>query len=165
MFRHRKNGGLELKRRDIMRSNIWFLHCTSEIDHNDRKIFMCYVPKRPFICLVLLIRHYLITITQAWSNRRSRCYVNKLAWLLASQRHLPRFKYYLFLIIYLIILGCQSGQFGRSCRHNCTCQNEARCDAETGACYCAQGWTGTTCSQGGLSNVIVVKCPFLDEAP
>ncbi|KAI8424350.1 hypothetical protein MSG28_002890 [Choristoneura fumiferana] len=42
---------------------------------------------------------------------------------------------------------CAPGQYGADCSSRCPCVNNSSCDAQTGRCVCAAGWTGEDCSQ------------------
>ena len=42
-------------------------------------------------------------------------------------------------------IECPKGSYGQDCMEVCRCQNGASCDAITGECNCAAGWTGETC--------------------
>lgn len=44
--------------------------------------------------------------------------------------------------------ACPSGRFGQGCQVKCVCENNARCDAVSGRCSCAPGWTGHNCRKG-----------------
>lgn len=44
--------------------------------------------------------------------------------------------------------ACPSGRFGQGCQMKCVCENNARCDAVSGRCTCAPGWTGHNCRKG-----------------
>ncbi|XP_065840047.1 uncharacterized protein [Oscarella lobularis] len=43
-------------------------------------------------------------------------------------------------------LPCFKGKYGPNCKKDCECQNDAGCDAVSGACNCLAGWTGPTCA-------------------
>lgn len=42
--------------------------------------------------------------------------------------------------------NCPSGYYGENCDQVCRCLNNSSCDAETGSCICAPGWTGDDCA-------------------
>lgn len=48
----------------------------------------------------------------------------------------------------MLLLGCPPGKYGLNCQQNCTCQNNAKCDSVTGACWCGKGHYGTLCEHG-----------------
>ena len=43
---------------------------------------------------------------------------------------------------------CPGGTFGPSCKKNCTCRPNSRCDVRDGTCYCNQGFLGENCEVG-----------------
>lgn len=51
-----------------------------------------------------------------------------------------------------IFVACDSGYYGKDCRHGCSvnCNIAYDCDKSTGQCIggCKSGWTGTVCDQG-----------------
>lgn len=47
--------------------------------------------------------------------------------------------------------ACPSGRFGQGCQMKCICANKAGCDAVSGRCSCAPGWTGHTCRKGNAA--------------
>lgn len=49
---------------------------------------------------------------------------------------------------FLCPAACPSGRFGQGCQMKCICENNARCDAVSGRCTCAPGWTGHNCRKG-----------------
>ncbi|GBP52830.1 Protein draper [Eumeta japonica] len=42
---------------------------------------------------------------------------------------------------------CPEGYYGDQCSESCPCSNNSSCDASTGRCVCAAGWTGERCEQ------------------
>ncbi|XP_066295749.1 uncharacterized protein [Branchiostoma lanceolatum] len=48
----------------------------------------------------------------------------------------------------LIVKACPIGRFGRFCAERCQCFNGASCHSFNGACRCAPGWRGRSCSTG-----------------
>lgn len=55
-------------------------------------------------------------------------------------------------------LKCPSGRYGPNCLSNCTCQNNATCNSDTGECSCADGWTGTNCTYQCPSGTWGLNC-------
>lgn len=51
----------------------------------------------------------------------------------------------------MFVAECQSGYYGRNCRHRCSenCIVTSQCDRFTGQCDggCKPGWTENTCNQ------------------
>lgn len=53
----------------------------------------------------------------------------------------------------MFITECHPGSWGVNCMKKCRCQNDAKCDAETGECICADGWFGRECEEGDLHEI------------
>ncbi|XP_031561807.1 uncharacterized protein LOC116297674 [Actinia tenebrosa] len=48
----------------------------------------------------------------------------------------------------IILVGeCPSHKWGPRCRHDCLCQNNAKCSPHTGVCKCTPGWKGQYCNK------------------
>lgn len=47
-----------------------------------------------------------------------------------------------------VFVGCAAGRFGSDCSQRCNCSSRGVCDAVTGNCSCALGWTGQHCEKG-----------------
>jgi hypothetical protein len=58
---------------------------------------------------------------------------------------------------------CPSHKYGAHCLHDCTCQNEAKCDSKEGTCECAEGWSGVNCNKpctpGTFGKNCTHRCP------
>ena len=58
------------------------------------------------------------------------------------------------------LIVCPSHKWGPHCRHDCTCQNGAKCDARTGACACTPGWQGDKCDKPCDQGYYGDKCQY-----
>lgn len=54
--------------------------------------------------------------------------------------------------------NCTNGYYGENCDQVCRCLNNSSCDAETGSCICAPGWTGDDCSTSCPEGFYGLEC-------
>ena len=77
--------------------------------------------------------------------------------------------FFVFSMLIIFLPECPSHKWGLHCRHDCMCQNGAKCDSRNGSCSCTPGWQGIfcekPCDQGYYGDKCLKQCRCLNGGP